>query len=263
MVTALCVISYFSFYWIFITSIKPTEELYVVPPIFLPLKPVLTHYIELFTRHPFITYYLNSITVAVIAVLLTLTLGSMISYALARLRFRGKMIVMSVVLATSMFPPMTMVLPIFSAYRDIGLLNSYLGLGMVETAFGLPQVIFLMFALLKDIPADLEEAAYIDGAGRIRTFFSVIFPLAAPAMATGAILIFVFSWNEFLFPLILNSDSNMKTLTVGIQMYQGEYEFPWAPISAGITLTTAPLIILILFFQRKMIEGLTQGAVKG
>lgn len=261
-VVGLSIISYFSFYWLFVTSIKPEEIIYSFPPVYLFFEPILANYIELFTQNPFGIYYMNSVIVAIAAVLLALTLGSMIAYALSRLQFKGKMIIIAIVLTTSMFPPMTMVLPIFSAYRDFGLLNTYTGLVMVEVAFGLPQVIFLLFALLQKIPMDLEEAALIDGAGRLRSFVSVIFPLAAPAMATAAILMFVFSWNEYLFPLTLASAPSMKTLTLGIQMYTGEFELPWATVSAGIVLTVAPLIVLILFFQRKMIEGL-QGGVKG
>lgn len=259
----LVVLSFFPLYWLLITSIKPIKDLFNVPPDFIVWSPTMEHYIEAFTAQPYASYYLSSVIVALITMVITLVLGIMIAYAIARLEFKGKPFILFFVLATSMFPPMSLLLPIYTAFRDLNLLNNYLGLSMTHAVFGLPMVVFLMAALLRKIPKELEEAAVIDGASRFQAFTKVILPLAAPALATGAILIFVHSWNEFLYAFTLISESGKQTLPVGIMMYPGEHDFPWATISAAIVMSVIPLILLILFFQRRLLEGLTSGAIKG
>src|SRR5699024_1752879 len=145
----------------------------------------------------------------------------------------------------------------------LGLLNSYFGLSMTHAVFALPMATFLMTALLKRIPKELEEAAVIDGATKLQAFVRVILPLSMPALSAGAILIFVYSWNEFRYAFTLMSEPKNQTLPVGIMMYPGEYEFPWGTISAAIVMSVVPLILLILYVQKRLLEGLTRGALKG
>jgi len=261
-ILALVVISFFPLYWLLITSLKPLTELYAMPPKLIVLDPVFQHYRSVFEQ-PFGEYYRNSAVVACYTLVLSLVFGYMIGYAVSRLRFRGKQLILLVVVATSMFPPMTMVLPIFVGLRDVGLLNTFLGLGLTHAAFSLPMVVWILSALFKEVPQELEEAALIDGYNRLQAFFRIMLPLAAPAMATASILVFVNSWNEFLFAFTLMSEASMRTLPVGIMMFPGEYEFPWSTISAAIVVSVVPLVLVILFFQKRVVQGLTNGAVKG
>lgn len=259
----LVIISFFPLYWLLVTSLKPTAKLFEVPPKFFVLKPTLEHYIDAFTSQPYAAYYISSTVVALITMVIAIIAGMMIAYALARLTFKGKPIILFFIMATSMFPPMSLLLPIFTTYRDLGLLNSYFGLSMTHAVFALPMATFLMTALLRKIPKELEEAAVIDGATRFQAFIRVILPLSMPALSAGAILIFVYSWNEFLYAFTLMSEPKNQTLPVGIMMYPGEYEFPWGTISSAIVMSVVPLILLILFFQKRLLEGLTSGALKG
>ncbi|WP_445492728.1 carbohydrate ABC transporter permease [Niallia sp. 03133] len=256
-------LSFFPLYWIFITSIKQKEELYSIPATLITFKPTIKHYIDVFSAQAFASYYWNSTVVAALTVVTTLTFGSMIAYAIARLQFRGKAVLLLAITATSMFPPMTMVLPIFMALRDLHLLNTYSGLSLTHAAFGLPMVVWLLSALFKEIPKEIEEASLIDGYNRFQSFIKIMLPLSLPAMVTAAVLVFVHSWNEFLFAFILMSDPERKTLPVAIMMFPGENDFPWATISAAIILAVIPLILLIFLFQKRLIQGMTNGSIKG
>jgi len=262
-IAALIILSFFPLYWLFISSLKPSDQLFSMPPKLFTLTPTLKHYAAAFHTQPLALYYWNSTVVACITLVITLILGCMIAYPVARLTFRGKSAVLMLVVATSMFPAMTMVLPIFSALRDIGLLNSFIGLGVTHAAFSLPMVVWLLSALFKEVPMELEDAALIDGYNRLQAFLKIMLPLAAPAMATASILVFVNSWNEFLFSFTLMSEAGKRTLPVGIMMFPGEFEFPWATISAAIVVSVVPLVLVILLFQKQVVQGLTNGAVKG
>src|SRR5690625_3613550 len=249
----LVVISFFLLYWLLITSFKPTAKLFEVPPNFLVLKPTLEHYIDAFVTQPYVAYYMSSAIVALITMVIAIIAGMMIAYALSRLNFKGKPIIMFFIMATSMFPPMSLLLPIFTTYRDLGLLNSYFGLSMTHAVFALPMATFLMTALLRKIPKELEEAAVIDGATKFQAFVRVILPLSTPALSAGAILVFVYSWNEFLYAFTLMSEPKNQTLPVGIMMYPGEYEFTWGTISAAIVMSVVSLILLILFLMKYLL----------
>ncbi|MGG4034237.1 carbohydrate ABC transporter permease [Paenibacillus cisolokensis] len=257
------VLSFFPLYWLFISSLKPKNELFSMPPKWFTWQPTLEHYIGAFTKQPLGQYYGNSLIVAAVTLLITLTFGCMIAFAVSRLQFPGKSAILLLVIATSMFPPMTMLLPIFAGLRDVGLLNTYFGLGLTHAAFSLPMVVWLLSALFKEVPQELEDAALIDGYNRFQAFLRILLPLAAPAMATASILVFVNSWNEFLFSFTLMPEAGKRTLPVGIMMFPGEYEFPWSTISAAIVVSVIPLVAVILIFQRKVVQGLTNGAVKG
>jgi multiple sugar transport system permease protein len=259
----LVVLSYFPLYWLFLTSVKPKVELFQIPPTLITLKPVIDHYVTVFKEQPFGLYYWNSTLVAVYTMVFTLVLGTMMAYAVARLNFKGKPAVLLLVMATAMLPTMSMVLPIFMGLREVKLLNTHLGLALTQTAFFLPMVVWLLAALFREIPKELEEATWIDGYNRFQSFIRVLLPLSAPAMVTACILIFVQSWNEFLLSFTLLSEASKRTLPVGIMMFPGEYDFPWSTISAAIILSIVPLVLVILFFQKKIVQGLTNGAVKG
>jgi len=162
-----------------------------------------------------------------------------------------------------MFPPIAVVSPLFLVMKALHLLNTYAALIIPYTAFGLPLTIWTLTGFFRELPLDLEESARVDGCTRLQTFFKIIIPLAAPGVFTCAILVFIFAWNEFMFALLFMTRNAMKTVPVGITMYPGQYDLPWGTIFAAATVVTLPLVVLVFFFQRRIIAGLTAGAVKG
>lgn len=253
----------FPFFWQFMTSIKPMDELYLMPPIWIPSKINLEFYYSVFFKRPFLIYLKNSAIVAGSSTLFAVFVASFAAYALARLNFRGKNLILSMVLAVSMFPGIAIVSSLFIMLRQVGLLNSYLGLIITYITITMPLSVWILTTFFKEIPTSLEEAAKVDGASPLKTFFLIIFPLAAPGLFTTAILVFISSWNEFLYSLVFNTKDTMRTVPVGIAMFPGDYNYPWGDIAAASVVVTVPLILLVLLFQKRIISGLTAGAVKG
>jgi multiple sugar transport system permease protein len=245
------------------TSIKPMDELYLMPPIWIPSKINLEFYYSVFFKRPFLIYLKNSAIVAGSSTLFAVFVASFAAYALARLNFRGKNLILSMVLAVSMFPGIAIVSSLFIMLRQVGLLNSYLGLIITYITITMPLSVWILTTFFKEIPTSLEEAAKVDGASPLKTFFLIIFPLAAPGLFTTAILVFISSWNEFLYSLVFNTKDTMRTVPVGIAMFPGDYNYPWGDIAAASVVVTVPLILLVLLFQKRIISGLTAGAVKG
>jgi ABC-type sugar transport system, permease component len=209
-----------------------------------------------------LTYLWNSTVVATLTTAYCLVVASLAAYALARLEFKGKAVVLGLVLAVSMFPQIATISPIFLFMQETGLTNSYLGLILPYTTFALPLAVWNLTVFYRKIPVDLEEAAKIDGATVLQTFRKIILPLAMPGTFTTAILVFLAAWNEFFFALTINTEEAMKTVPVGIVMFQGQYTIPWGEIAAASIIVTIPLVIMVLIFQKRIISGLTAGAVK-
>ena len=254
----------FPFYWQVSTSFKSPDEMFKKPPSIFPKSLYFRNYIEVFTSgRPFGRYILNSFIVSSSTTIASILIGSFAAYALSRSQFRGKNIFLGGILGLAMFPQIAILSPIFTIFRKLGLLNTYAALILPYTTFSLPLSIWILTNFFKDIPVEIEEAALIDGCTPLQVLRRVIAPLAAPGVFTCAILVFIYAWNEFLFALTLNTRDAMRTITVGITMFPGLYEIPWGTIFAASTLVTLPLIILVLLFQRKIIAGLTAGAVKG
>lgn len=248
--------------WVFDTSIKALNEVTAQPVTYLPSHPTLENYQIAFGQAPFGRYYLNSTIVSLLSTFFCLALAALAAYAIARLRFRGKQWVLIGILMASFFPAITQLIPLYNIMRTLGLLNTYPALILPYTFHTLPMAIWLLSAYLRDIPRDLEEAAMVDGSSRIGAFLRVILPVSAPGFITAGIIVFVYNWNEFLLSLAFMTEQNVKTLPVGIQQYQGQFTFPWGTISAATVLAVIPLVLLILIFQRRLITGLTAGAVK-
>ena len=253
----------FPFAWQLIASLKPPAELFGANA-FNPIiqNPTLENYETVFTQRPFGKYLWNSLVVASLTTLYAIIISTFASYAIAWLNFRGKTIILGLVLAVSMFPQIATISPIFMFMQSTGLTNSYLGLIIPYTTFALPLAIWNMTIFFRKIPFDLSEAAKMDGATIMQTLFRVFFPLALPGIFTTAILVFIAAWNEFLFALTINTEEAMKTVPVGIVMFQGQYTIPWGQISAASIIVTVPLVIMVLIFQRRIVSGLTSGAVK-
>jgi multiple sugar transport system permease protein len=249
--------------WTLFTSFKTERELYQFPVTYWPHTPTVINYIQVFTQNPFGRFLLNSAIVTVVATVLCLFIASLAAYAFARLRFRGRDILLVGLLVVAMIPLITVIVPLYILIRNLGLLNSYTGLIAPYITYSLPVAIFILTAFFRDIPHELEEAALIDGCTRLNTLWRIIAPLAAPGLITAGIIVFVYTWNEFLVALTLTSTTDVRTITVGIALYRGEFTFPWGVISAAVTLATIPIMALILLGQRLVIRGLTAGAVKG
>jgi multiple sugar transport system permease protein len=249
--------------WTLFTSFKTERELYQFPVTYWPHSPTIVNYIQVFTQNPFGRFLLNSTIVTVASTVLCLFIASLAAYAFARLRFRGREILLIGLLVVAMIPLITVIVPLYILVRNLGLLNSYLGLIAPYITYSLPVAIFILTAFFREIPHELEEAALIDGCTRLNTLWRIIAPLAAPGLITAGIIVFVYTWNEFLVALTLTSTTDVRTITVGIALYRGEFTFPWGVISAAVTLATIPIMALILLGQRLVIRGLTAGAVKG
>ncbi|MET0600714.1 MAG: carbohydrate ABC transporter permease [Baekduia sp.] len=234
----------------------------------IPKEWTLDNYKSLFEGgfdSPLLRPLINSILIALIATLIAVTLASFAAYAIARLDFPGKAIVLGGALAVSMFPPISVVGPLFDMWRALGLYDTYPGLIIPYLTFALPLAIYILVAFFREIPWDLEEAAQVDGATPFQAFRRIIFPLAAPGVFTAAILVFIFAWNDFVFAISLTSSDASRTVPAAIAFFTGESQFtsPTGNIAAAAVLVTIPIIIFVLIFQRRIVAGLTAGAVKG
>ncbi len=253
----------FPFLWILLSSIKPATELFG-DKAFTPFSdhPTLRNYVSVFSGSSFIRYLWNSFVVSSVTTIYTVIVASFAAYAIARLDFKGKTLILGLVLSVTMFPQIATISPIYIFLKNLGLTNSYLGLIIPYTTITLPLSIWILVTFFRKIPSDLEEAAKMDGATLMQTYWKVIFPIAVPGIFTTAILVFIAAWNEFLFALTINTDDKFKTVPVGIAMFQGQYTIPWGEISAATVIVTVPLVILVLIFQGRIVSGITAGSVK-
>jgi multiple sugar transport system permease protein len=254
---------FFPALWILLTSLKTETELIQVPITYLPQAPTLANFETAFTAQPIGRFMWNSIVVAGLSTALCVLVGALAAYALTRLRMPRRNLIMSVLLAVSMFPLISLMVPLFKVMRELGLLNTYLALILPYAVLSLPVCTLVMASFFQDIPPDLEAAAMVDGCSRVGALFKVVVPLAAPGVFTAGILAFVNAWDEFLLALTMMNRVNMRTLSVGITLYQGEYAFPWPLISAALIIALVPICIIIAVFQERVVGGLTAGGVKG
>ncbi len=254
---------FFPALWILATSFKGEVELTAKPITWIPRNPVLENYVAAFRDQPLPTYLLNSAIVALLAMALSLVIASLAAYAIARLNLRHRHLILTAIIAVSMFPLVTLMVPLFEIMRGAGLLNSYWALVFPYTVLNLPVCTLVLVSFFQEIPRDLENAAMIDGCTRLGALFRVVVPLAAPGVFTAGTLAFVNAWDEFLLSLSMNSAVAYRTLPVGIQMYQGEFAFPWPTISAALVIGMVPVVIVILLFQERVVSGLTAGGIKG
>jgi len=254
---------FFPAVWIFLTALKTETELIKSPITYLPLAPTLANFETAFTAQPILRFMWNSFVVASLSTVLCVLVSALAAYALTRLRMPYRNLIMSVLLAVAMFPLISLMVPLFKVMRELGLLNTYLALILPYAVLSLPVCTLVMAAFFQDIPPDLEAAAMIDGCTRVQALFKVVIPLSAPGVFTAAILAFVNAWDEFLLALTMMSRVSMRTLSVGITLYQGEFAFPWPLISAALIIAIVPICIIIAIFQERVVGGLTSGGVKG
>ncbi|MEU7816997.1 carbohydrate ABC transporter permease [Pseudonocardia sp. NPDC049154] len=249
--------------WILSLSFKTTDT--ITDGNFFPRAWTLDNYAQIFQIGLFTSALVNSIGIALISTVLAVVIGTMAAYAIARLDFPGKKVLVGVSLLIAMFPQISLVSPLFDIFRGIGIFDTWLGLILPYITFALPLAIYTLSAFFREIPWELEKAAKMDGATPLQAFRSVIVPLAAPGVFTTAILVFIFCWNDFLFAISLTSTSRSQTATVAIANFTGASQFaePTGSIAAAAVLLTIPIIVFVLFFQRRIVAGLTSGAVKG
>lgn len=252
----------FPFYWAIVSSVTPEARLFEAPSLW-PGELVLEHYRALFDERNFWIPIRNSLVVAGTTTGLCVVVGSLCAYSLARLQFRGKALLLGFILAVTMFPQISIVSPLYLLLRELRLINTYPGLIFPYLTFAMPLTVWLLVGFFRQLPAELEQAAMVDGASRMRTFREIILPLALPGIATTAILTFVYAWNEFLFALSFTLGPERQTVPVAIALFRGQYQVPWGQILAAAVVATAPVAALVLAFQRRIVQGLTAGAVKG
>ncbi|HEU0222477.1 MAG TPA: carbohydrate ABC transporter permease [Paracoccaceae bacterium] len=249
--------------WILFTSLKTEGELTRTPITWLPSRPVLQNYLQAFSDQPLHLFLFNSFMVAILSTLLTLFVSTLAGYALARLDLRFRNLILAAIIAVSTFPLVTLLVPLFEIMRALGLLNSWTALILPYMVLSLPVCTLILVSFFEGIPRDLENSAMIDGCTRIGALFNVVVPLSAPGVFTAGILAFVNAWDEFLLALSFNSNPALRTLPVGITLYQGEFTFPWPVISAALVVGIVPVAILIVIFQERVVSGLTSGGIKG
>jgi multiple sugar transport system permease protein len=262
-VAVIVIFCLFPFYWLVNISLKGGADLQssrLIPP-----HPTLDNYRAIFKNPDFTAALRNSAIVALTTTVLALVVGSFCAYALARLRLKGKYLILGIVLTISTFPQIAIAAPLFKLWSDIGIFNTWIGLIIPYLTFALPLSIYILVSFFREIPKDLEEAALVDGATNFQAFRKVVVPLAAPGLATAGILTFIGAWNEFLLAVTLTSSSAARTVPAEISFFTGatEHEVPYGSIAAASVVISVPLIILVLVFQKRIVAGLTAGAVKG
>lgn len=253
----------FPFYWAIVSSLKSGSALFQVE--FWPTHPQWHNYVAVFREQPFGRNILNSVFVAVSTVTLSLALALAAAYAIGRVQFRGRTLLLFVILGVSMFPQIAVLSGMFELISALGLYNNLLALSFSYLIFTLPFTVWVLTTFMRELPKELEEAAIVDGATPLTIVTRVFMPLMGPALVTTGLLAFIAAWNEFLFALTFTLSSDMRTVPVAIALISGasSHELPWGNIMAASVIVTVPLIVLVLVFQRRIVTGLTAGAIKG
>src|SRR3954449_6860574 len=253
----------FPFYWAIVSSLRTGSNLFSTAPV--PLQPAWNNYVAVFREQPFARNIANSLFVAVSTVAVSLALAVAAAYALGRISFRGRRPLLFTILGVSMFPQIAVLSGMFELVRALGLYNNLLALTLSYMIFTLPFTVWVLTTFMRELPKELEEAAIVDGAKPVTIVTRVFMPLLGPALITTGLLAFIAAWNEFLFALTFTLTQDIRTVPVAIALISGAsaYELPWGNIMAASVIVTVPLIILVLIFQRRIVSGLTAGAVKG
>jgi ABC-type glycerol-3-phosphate transport system permease component len=250
------------FFWMVSVSLKPPTEAFAIPARLWPENPTLDNYVTAF-RPEFRTYFFNSIIVSLSTVVITVTLALLAAYAFTRAQFRVLSLIMTLVIVTQMFPASAIIIPIYKMMKAADLLNTYASLIIAYVTVTLPVAIWMLRGFMANLPVTLEEAAAIDGAGPLRTFFEIIMPLCRPGIMATTVFVLIVTWQEFLFALSFTSTKEMRTLPVGVNDFIGQYGIRYGELMASSVLISLPVIIIFFILQRQFVAGLTAGAVKG
>jgi multiple sugar transport system permease protein/raffinose/stachyose/melibiose transport system permease protein len=259
----LVIVCLFPFAWMALSSIKKVNELYTVPPVWLPREPTLGNFAKVLFDSNIPRYFLNSVVISGGSTALALLLAIFASYGFARFEFRGKPWLQSFVLVGQLLPTAAIIVPLFITLRWLGLVNTYWGLILVYMIITLPLSVWMLTSYFRAIPPELEEAAIIDGASRLAVLFRITLPLSLPGLVAVVVYAFVTTWNEFIFALCFATDSSVKTLPIGLAEFSTEFNTDWGGVMAASMVMTVPIALLFLAFQRLFVGGLTAGATKG
>lgn len=258
-------VTLFPFYWIFISSVTPKHKLFSIPPPYFPAYFTTENFTRMIQNIPFSAYLRNSLVFALSSSALSVLLSFFAAYAFARIRFQGSNVLLLFFLLSIALPPITTVIPLYELYGKVNLLNTIEGMVIAMSSLITPFTIWVLIAFIKQVPAEIEEAAAIDGAGFLRILFRISLPLILPAIGTMFVINFITSWNELLYPLVFGVDASSKTLTVGlteVALESTAYGKPWDLMSALSVVMIIPVVVLVIVFQRTIVEGLTRGAIK-
>jgi ABC-type glycerol-3-phosphate transport system permease component len=258
-----CIFSLFPFLWMVITSVKEQRQIMSIPPTLVPSSVTATHYSDVFTKSRMPRYFLNSTVVSTGSTVIALVFAVLGGYGFARHKFRGRTILQNAVLSSQMLPTAAIIVPLFIILRTLHLLNSYPGLILAYLIITLPLSVWMMSGYFRFIPAEMEEAALIDGCSRLGVLLRIVLPVSMPGLAATAVYCFVVTWNEFLFALSFATDKRVMTLPIGLMEFTQEFTIDWGALMAGSVLMTLPIVILFFVIQRAFISGLTSGATKG
>ncbi|WP_153126823.1 carbohydrate ABC transporter permease [Peribacillus tepidiphilus] len=252
----------FPFFWIFVTSFKTSGEIFGEGAFrIIPDAPTLKNYIIVLLEKGILNAIKNSLIVASVTTVYVIIVATFTAYAISRFEFKGKNIILGLILAVSMFPQMIITGPVYNLFLDLDLLNSY-AIVLPYSTITLPMAVWILVTHFNQIPLALEESARIDGATPFQTLFKIVFPLAAPGVFTTAIITFIAAWNEFLLTITLNSNQKYHTVPVGISFLRTQFEILWGEVAAATAIVTIPTLIIVLFFQKQIVSGLTSGGVK-
>ncbi|MFN8721232.1 MAG: carbohydrate ABC transporter permease [Rhodospirillales bacterium] len=260
--TIVVVNGFFPMLWILLTSLKTETELLSQPITYLPDRPTLANYHKAFADQPLHLFLFNSFMVSTLSTLLCVTVSAFAAYALVRLKVPFRNLILSSILVVAMFPLISLIVPLFQTMRLLGILNTWWALVLPYTVLSMPVCTLVLASFFQDIPHDLESAAMIDGCSRFGALWRIVVPLSAPGVFTAAILAFVNAWDEFLLALTFANRVEVRTLPVGITLYQSEFAFPWPLISAALIVALIPITALIAVFQERVVSGLTAGGLK-
>lgn len=274
LVVVLLTVILFPFYWMFVSSLKPTEEIMTGSPTLLPIHPTLSHYMDLFNPAAlyggwerggrfFLIFIRNSLVVAGGSTAISLLLAILGGYSLARFRYKGRELIAGSMLFIYMFPGILLIVPIYELMSKAHLLDTYLSLILVYVTFSAPLCVWLLRSFFETIPVEMEEAAMVDGASRLGAFFRVMLPLAGPGIVTAATFSFITAWGEYMFASILIFTDTMKTVPTGLAMYMGYQYIEWGMLLTGSVVAVIPVLLLFLPLANLFLKGLTAGAIKG
>ena len=254
----------FPLIWMVLTSLKPQSELFRIPPTFLPESITFEHYRRLLTETPFLTYFRNSMVLAVSTTVLVIIVATLGAYSLVRFRYRGRETLATLVLFTYLLPSVVLIIPLYLMMVSLGLANTIASLVIAYTTFALPYALWLLRSIMAGIPEDLESAALVDGASRIGAFVDVILPQALPGIVSTALFTFILSWNEYLYALVLVNSDSVRPLTTGVMnMLITSFNIEWSLLMAASVMMSVPLIVIFAFLQKYLTSGFGAGGVKG
>ena len=260
---AITIFAIFPIVWALLTSLKKEEAIITTVMQYIPKEITFQNYVDIWTRSNFPILLTNSAITTAMTVVICAVLGTLASYAIARFQFRGRRELMLFYLVIRMFPAVMIIIPLFILMRNVGLLDSRLGLALAYTTFLLPVFIWMMKGFFDAVPLELEDAARIDGCSRIGAMLRVILPLVVGGLVATAVFVAIGAWNEFLFALMMTTSTGSRTWPVGLQLMVGEFQLPWGTLAAGGIVSIVPVVVLFAMVQRALVRGLTAGAVKG